>query len=249
MDQFRALAYLTLYSLKSILYSRRELLLVPMVSALVSVVLVPYGLSRYVGEHGIAAVASTGLVIGAIVAPSVIVAFYTVAELSLGSLERLLVLPVPRYTVILSRLLASSIANLAPLTMAIALAAGLHGLQLRVGAMPLVYVASMAAAMGVSGLALLIIGPLKSIHQISIVVSVLGVILTNLSPLLFPLAVLPTWAKVAVALNPLTGAVVISRSALLGSEADPLIALSMITISISWLLVGMLVISRRMEKV
>ena len=150
---------------------------------------------------------------------------------------------------VFSRLAASSIINMIPLTAAIMLASILHGLELRISAMPPVYLASMMAAMGVSGLALLITGPLRSTHQISVIVSVLGVTLTNLSPLLFPFGVLPDWAKAALIVNPLTGAIVITRSALLGVDINALMIPLMITISIIWLIAGIIIIIYKIKKI
>ncbi len=240
---------LVAYNIRVIVYSRREFAVTPLAIAVVSVTVIPYGLSRYVGESGVAVVASTGLMLGAILLPSMVAALYSVMEVTLGSFEKYMLLPVPRYAVILARVAAMSAVNVAVVTLALALASLIHGLEVTAAVAASAYISSIALTAGVTGVTLLVAGGTASLERASLAVSVLSVLLADASPILFPLEALPPWAQALLILNPVTSAVEVLRSAALEGAPDPLMTAALIAVNACWMIIGLKVLTAKLERI
>ncbi len=236
------------YNFKIILYSRREFIITPLVIAVVSVTIIPYGLFRYVGKSDIAVVVSTGLILGAILLPSMIAALYSVMEITLGSFEKYLLLPVPRYIVVLARMISMTTFNMITVTIALALAAVLHGLELTIQVALAAYFSSAALTAGITGITLIFAGNAASLERASLTVSVLSILLANASPILFPLDALPLWAQALLLLNPATSAIEVLRSAALEGWPDPLMSATLLVFNSAWMVVGLKTLIMRLEK-
>lgn len=236
------------YNVKVIIYSRREFIVMPLVIAVVSVTVIPYGLFRYVGMEDVAVVVSTGLIMGAILLPSMAAALYSVMEVTLGSFEKYMLLPVPRQAVILARLASMAAFNMVAVTVALALAAVLHGLKVTIPVAVSVYVSSVALTAGITGVTLVFTGGAASLERASLTVSVLSVLLANASPILFPLNALPPWAQALLIINPVTSAVEFLRRATLEGQLDPIMAGALLIVNLGWMAAGLKTLSARLEK-
>lgn len=242
------LAGLIAYNVRIILGSRREFIITPLVIAVVSVTIIPYGLFRYVGTGDIAVVVSTGLIMGAILLPSMAAALYSVMEVSLGPFEKYMLLPVPRQVVVLARIASMALLNMVAVTVALALAAALHGLKITIPVAALAYISSAALTAGITGITLLLAGGAASIERVSLTVSVLGILLADASPILFPLESLPLWAQALLIINPVTSSVEVLRRAALEGRLDPVMATALLIVNLGWMAAGMKALSARLEK-
>ncbi len=241
------LATLVTYNVAYIVKSRKEFILVPLISTIASMLVVPYGLRLFTGSMEVGEVVATGLLVGTVFLPSTISGLYTVIELSVGSLDRYLILPVPRYYVVLSRLFASSIISLIQVTTALALAF-LQGVRVSAVGAVVTYVLSFILSLGVTGIVLLLcVGSLDP-RKVSLIASITNVILLNLSPLYFPLNALPLWLRAIMLLNPATPIVECIRQSLFSSALSLRYLLLAVTLNIMWLAIGTHALVKRLEK-
>ncbi|MEB3779702.1 MAG: ABC transporter permease [Desulfurococcales archaeon] len=239
---------LVAYNLRVILHSRREFIITPLVIAIVSVTIIPYGLSKYVGEGEVAVVVSTGLILGAILLPSMVAAFYSVMEITLGSFEKYMLLPVSRYTIILARIISITILNVMVTTIALSLAAALHGLKITTIIALTTYLSSATLTLGITGITLVLTGGVANLERASLTISVLSILLADASPILFPLNALPTWTQILLILNPVTSAVEVLRSTVLERWPDTTMILTLLIINFAWIIAGLKTLITRLEK-
>lgn len=236
------------YNVRVILRSRREFIVTPLVIAVISITVIPYGLFRYVGERDVAVVVSTGLIMGAILLPSMAAALYSVMEVTLGSFEKYMLLPVSRRLVILARVASMAVLNMAAATIALTLAALLHGLKVTIPVAASVYLSSAALTAGITGVTLVFTGGAASLERASLTVSVLSILLADASPILFPLKALPLWAQALLIVNPVTSAVEVLRRAALEGQPDPIMATALLIVNLGWMAAGLKTLTARLEK-
>ncbi len=228
-----------------------EVILLPLLSGLLIVVVVPTGLRSFLGftHTDLAGVMVTGLLASTLVTPSIITAFYTSIEASLEAIERYLLIPLPRYLVILSRVAVTGILAslcIVPLYVLVSV----QGLSFGViTLLPLVYLASLATVMGVAGMALVFTQLAESIQSKSVIISMVGIVVSQVSPLLFPLAVLPPHLQLVMLVNPVTPSVELLRTLMqpgysaVFSPAQ--LALLLLGDAVSWLALGLYLLELR----
>ncbi len=241
------LTTLIAYNVACIVRSRREFILVPLISTIASMLVVPYGLRLFTGSVRVGEVVATGLLVSTIFLPSTISGLYTVIELSVGSLDRYLILPVPRYYIVLSRLFASSVISLVQVSTALALAL-LQGINVSVVGAVVTYTLAFILSLGVTGIVLLLcVGSLDP-RKVSLIASITNVVLLNLSPLYFPLSALPPWLRILMLLNPATPTVECIRQSLTSNALSSQYLLLAVILNMVWLTIGTRALVRRLEK-
>lgn len=242
------LLVLVTYNASHILRSRREFVVVPLISTVASMLIVPYGLKLFTNSPAVGRVVATGLLMGTLFLPSTISGLYTVIELSVGSLDRYLLLPIPRHYVILSRLLATSVINLIQVTAALTIAA-LQGVSVSAAGAAATYALSFLLSLGVTGIVLLLcVGSLDP-RKVSLIASITNVILLNLSPLYFPLNAVPPWLRAVMLVNPATSVIECVRSALTENTVNPAYLALAIALNTAWLAAGTKALVKKLERI
>jgi len=244
----RAAAYLVLYNIGMVLRVRREFVLTPLAASVTSVTLIPYGLAKFVGDGDVGVVVSTGLVLGSVLMPSIVAAFYTVLEVTLGTFEKYMALPVPRSMVILARVAAISLINLAPITVSLVIAALLHGVPVTAPFLAALYLLSTVLTMGVTGVTLLFAGGSASLEKASLTISILSIVLADLSPILFPLSSLPPTLQAVLLVNPASSVIEAARSAILWGRLDAGMTVLSLAVNLAWFAVGLAAVGYRLRR-
>ncbi len=249
MLSLRALTYLTAYNVKHILTTRKEFILVPLVSTIASMLIVPYGLSRFTSSIAVGAVVAMGLLVTSIFLPSTITALYTIIELGIGLLDKYLTLPIPRHQVVLARFLASALLGLINVTVALILAS-IYGVHITpLGALA-VYLMSIVLSLGVTGVVLFLSARNLDVQRASLMASIVNIILLNLSPLYFPLSVMPPALQVIMLINPASGVVEALRAIILGRGwcSVPTLILVSLVLNLAWFSAGVKVFVGRLRR-
>jgi len=247
MAMVKALAALTLREARFLIRRRWELLLVPGLSSILAVLLLPYWLGLYMGSREAGLSAAMGLVAASVIPSSIVAAFYTVVETAVGQVERYLVLPAPRWLILTARLLGFTLANMIVIFAAVA-AAEVRGLPLSPSSALLIYTLLALFSMGLTGLVLALAYRARSIQGISLVVSLASMVVAQLAPTLFPLSALPGWLQYLLLLNPATPVIEAARDYVLQGTVNGFMLAAAVGINIFWLVLGLLAFEKKLER-
>ncbi len=239
-------AYLAINELLGIYRRRLEMIISPAISMVLVMMLTPLGLLLYGSSIELHKVVISGfIVIGIIMGASISTAYYMV-EASLEAVERLLQIPLPRWAILLTRSISSTVAGvLVPIT-ALVLAIPYTGFSLISTAA--VIIASLIIPLGVIGVASMIGYFVKNLPRLSIAISLSSSALTYLSPLYYPLDVLPNIIRILVMVNPASLGVELIRRSIVQGILDINLIPPLLLINLVWFLAGMTAMLRKIEK-
>lgn len=244
-DYLRISSALLVYEFRGLFRRRSELLLSPMLSWAIAMVITPLGLALYGSSIGLEKVVVTGMIIGGTISGATVAAIYFLAETSLEALDRVLQVPLPLWVVLLYRFLVSATGGLVVSAFVWLLA--LPYLGFSPVSLFSVLLASYVASLGIIGVVSLAGYKVKSLQKLSIATSLASATLTYLSPLYFPLDVLPVHIKVAVMLNPPSLAVELVRKAVISATLSTGLVASMLAVNLTWFSAGLLALMRRVD--
>ncbi len=117
-------------------------------------------------------------------------------------------------------------------------------IELDIYAIALILLTSTITALGIIGLTLFIGGFVSDISKISLVISTLSASLMYLSPIYYPLEVLPQALAYMIMINPLTPGIQLLRNAIINNLLNIELTLYMLSINFTWLILGLYTISR-----
>jgi ABC-type polysaccharide/polyol phosphate export permease len=233
------------YEFRGLFRRRVEFLLSPMLSWAIAMLITPLGLSLYGSSIGLEKVVVTGMIIQGTITGAAIAPFYFLVEISLESVDKLMQVPLPRWVVLLYRLLVSATAGLFVSLFVWLLALPYLGFSL--ASLLSVVLASYVASLGIFGLVSLAGYKVKNIQRLSIVATLSSAVLSYLSPLYFPLEVLPGHLRVAVMLNPPSLAVELVRRAIISGVLDAGTFALMLLVNLAWFLAGFVAMMNKLD--
>lgn len=242
----RLFAAVYAHTLTRLLKRRSEVIAAPTLSVILEFALLPYGLMLYGGALQFHVVVVTALVATSTLSAALAAAVLHVVELRLGLLDQILQVPLPRYIVLIARALAAVTAALPPAVLSVLLSWAYVPVTVTFVAVSLV--ASILAGLSLVGLASLVGSLSKDISRASFAVSLASSALTLLSPVYFPLSVLPRWLAALMLFNPLTPAIELARSVALSGALDVTSAVALPVSSVVWLTAGIVALKRRIEE-
>jgi ABC-type polysaccharide/polyol phosphate export permease len=234
------------YEFRGLFKRRIEFLLSPMLSWAIAMLITPLGLALYGSSIGLEKVVVTGMIIEGTISGAAIAPFYFLAEMSLETVDKLMQVPLPRWIVLLYRLLVSATVGLIVSAFIWLLALPYLGFSLI--SLLSVVLASYVASLGIFGLVSLVGYRVKNIQRLSIAATLSSAVLAYLSPLYFPLEVLPEHLRVAVMLNPPSLAIELVRKAIFTAMLDANTFVLMLAVNLAWFLAGFLAIMKKLDK-
>ncbi|MEM1610867.1 MAG: ABC transporter permease [Sulfolobales archaeon] len=244
--RFEIFAYLAINELLGIYSRRLEMIISPAISMALAMTLTPLGLILYGSSIELHKVVISGFVVtGMVMGTSISTAYYLV-EASLEAIERLLQIPLPRWAVLLARSMSSAVAGIPVPIMVLALAIPYIGFSLI--SMAAVIIASLVIPLGVIGVASLIGYLVKNLPRLSIAISLSSSALTYLSPLYYPLDVLPNIIRILVMANPASLGVELIRRSIIQGILDINLIPPLLLVNLAWFLTGMAAMLRKIDK-
>ncbi len=244
--RFEIFAYLAINELLGIYRRRLELIVSPAISMVLAMALTPLGLMLYGSSIELHKVVISGFVVAGMIMGSSVSTAYYMLEASLEAIERLLQIPLPRWAMLLARSISSTIAGMPIPIMVLILAIPYIGFSLI--SIAAVAIASIIIPLGVIGVASMIGNFVKNLPRLSIAISLSSSALTYLSPLYYPLDVLPNIIRVLVIVNPSSLGVELIRRSIVQGILDISLIPPLLLVNISWFLAGMTAMLRKIEK-
>jgi len=235
-----------LHELENLLRRRTELILIPIVSMTIAMVITPVGLTAYGGSIDLHRVVIPSFIMLSVISGSVASAAYFVVELSLESIDRLLQVPWPRTLLFCLKAISASIAGVIAATAILLISTFYIGISTAVVASTVT--SAFIASLGVIGATLTISYPVKNIQRLSLAVSLASSVLTYLSPLYYPLDVLPLILRTLIMFNPPTLAIELLREAVLKAKIDIEVLTLLILINVAWLSTGIMLFISKISK-
>jgi ABC-type polysaccharide/polyol phosphate export permease len=147
---------------------------------------------------------------------------------------------------LLARSISSTVAGMSIPIMVLVLAIPYTGFSL-VSTIAVI-IASLIIPLGVIGVASIIGYFVKNLPRLSIAISLSSSALTYLSPLYYPLDVLPNTIRILVMVNPASLGVELIRRSIVQGILDINLIPHLLLINLAWFLAGMTAMLRKIEK-
>jgi len=240
------IAYISLYELITIYRRRFELVLTPIITIAMAMAITPMGLSLYGSSIELHKVVISGIAIAGTIAGSAASSSYYMVEASLEAFEKLLQVPAPRWAILAARSISASTIGIPITVVAITLASPYIGFSIL--SLAAAALASYMLSLGVIGVVSTAGYFVKNLQRLSLAVSIASSALSQMSPLYYPLDVLPGHIRLLVMLNPASLAVELLRRSILLGSIDLGLLPELALINTAWLSTGFYAMLKKIER-